>query len=92
MRPAKHSPDNKGSSVVKPEVLPASEDKKMTETEFIPNAALVNKQLADRSHMGTIMTLKREQNREISGFVQDVQNVYDELRDMQKAMLRKLSS
>lgn len=86
-----------GSSVVTPVVqaLPVEEKMKEAETEpvkgteFIPNKSLINKQLADRSHMGTSFDPEKRAEQEISGFVQDIQNVYNDLKRYAKTPAQK---
>lgn len=93
----KDAPIIMGSSTVTPVVqaLPAEEKKKEAETEpvkvteFVPNKSLINKTLADRSHMGTSFDPEKRAEQEISGFVQDVQNVYDNLKRYAKTPAQK---
>lgn len=61
---------------------------------FTPNTALINKQLADRSHSGTSFDPERRAEQEISGFGAEVQAVYDEVSryarsEAQKAFLNE---
>lgn len=53
--------------------------------EFQPNTALINKQLADRSHQGTSYDPETRARQEINEFGVWVQEVYDELKSYAKS-------
>lgn len=57
--------------------------------EFHPNAALINRALADRSHSGTSFDPERRAEQEISNFVQSVQDTYDRLSKIAKTEAQK---
>lgn len=68
------------------------EKEEMSNDTFIPDKTKVNKELADRSHMGTSWDPEKRAEQEIEGFGQYVQEVYNNLKghattEAQKAFL-----
>lgn len=57
--------------------------------EFHPNAALIDRALADRSHSGTSWDPEKRAEQEISNFVQSVQDTYDRLSKSAKTEAQK---
>ncbi len=58
-------------------------------SEFQPNPALINKELADRSHNGTSWDPETRARQEIEGFGAEVQAVYDEVSRYAKTEAQK---